>query len=74
MSGKQNTGKKYTYTSNEENSIDLKEGVSYSTISKKWVVRIKNKLKAPPRRRLNSIAQYDKKEDAEEHYKRLSRE
>jgi hypothetical protein len=53
-----------SYRRNMTDKFPDEEGVFFSEVSKKWVVRIKNNK---PHRNINpfiSIAQYDQKEDA----------
>ena len=72
MSGGLNTGRKYTYKFNVNESSKSEEGVSFGKKSNKWLVIIKNKTKSSSVRPFIIVAQYDKKEDADEHYKLVS--
>lgn len=72
MNGGLNRGRKYTYKFNVDESSKTEEGVSFGEKSNKWLVRVKNKTKSASVRPFIIIAQYDNKEDAEEHYKRVS--
>tara|TARA_R100000951_G_C2648656_1_gene183549 strand:+ start:2672 stop:2881 length:210 start_codon:yes stop_codon:yes gene_type:complete len=44
--------------------MDKEMGVSFSSLSKKWVVRVLNDSNQP-----STLAQFSDKKDAEEHYK-----
>ena len=66
-----NRGTKYTYTYNKEESFKQKEGVSFSEKSKKWVVLIENNTKSKHLRPFIRVAQFDKEEDAKNHYDTL---
>lgn len=69
MSGGLNRGVKYTLNHTVRESSNTKEGVSFGEKSNKWLVRVKNETQSKSCRPFVVVAQFDKKEDAEEYYK-----
>ena len=66
-----NRGRKYNYKFNVDESSKRSEGVSFGEKSGKWIVRIKNQGKSRYARPFIIVAQFTKKEDAENHYENL---
>jgi hypothetical protein len=72
-----NYGYKFTYSSeckrsSEKNDINS-EGVHYTKLSKKWVVRMPNKTKSVHVKPFISIAQFDTEKEAQDKYNELTK-
>jgi len=70
-----NCGYKYTYSADNrrsKESIDINsEGVHYSKLSKKWVVRMPNNTSSVYMKPFISVGQFAKEEDAIKKYNEL---
>lgn len=70
-----NHGYKFTYSADvrksKEKTLMNSEGVHYSTISKKWVVRMPNNTTSVNVKPFISVAQFDDKNDAESKYNEI---
>jgi hypothetical protein len=66
-----NCGYKYTYSADNRKSKELSQGVHYSELSKKWVVRVPNNTTSVNIKPFISVGQFSTKAEAEKKYNEL---